>query len=99
MFADRKMGFELSRTDIKCHTQNNTENSCIEEKVILAEYKSTNLCEKTSAVIDLDTTDNLWKMKVGYPEGLTPSVSNGGTLTLFFCNYFLVLTSINLFSN
>jgi hypothetical protein len=69
-FKSRGMGFELTRVD-KIYDADT--DSYINKVVLLGNFQSENLnCE---VEVDLETTDNKWHIRVGYPHTGRPDVS------------------------
>ena len=66
------MGFMLTRTDRKYDEATDTFSDKV---VVLAEYRSDELNDYNSVVVELETTDNEWEILVGFPSGLRPDVS------------------------
>eukprot|EP00521_Asterionellopsis_glacialis_P009450 CAMPEP_0195287930 /NCGR_PEP_ID=MMETSP0707-20130614/4791_1 /TAXON_ID=33640 /ORGANISM="Asterionellopsis glacialis, Strain CCMP134" /LENGTH=812 /DNA_ID=CAMNT_0040347735 /DNA_START=80 /DNA_END=2518 /DNA_ORIENTATION=- len=88
-FKVKDMEFKLTRTDIKFDPDTGTE---IEKVVTLAESEGFDLDEYVTQ--ELDTTNNIWKMQVGYSDGFVPAWKTGGivgAVVLALVMSFLVL--------
>jgi len=87
-FRLKDMEFKLTRTDT---IEDNVFGGFTEKVVTLAESEGFDLEEDEVVATDLDTTNNMWKMEVGYTDGFVPSWKAGGIAAAVILSFIMSL--------
>jgi len=67
MFRKKELEYRLTRTDVKTNT---TTGTTYEQIATIAESEKSNVLDIDNSVsVDLNTTNNIWKITVGYKKG------------------------------